>query len=179
MAFWNLFGFDMARQGSTCSYIFQSFSYSFRVWNSEVIQVFYKLKMRAAQVRTHCLPSDNIRQVTSREFQFQSVSSFLLKEQDGSASFAGMPTPLLDPTKKEFEPSAWKRSTKSVHDGPCHILPSILQILHILLILSYSFCFPHPPLILRFHDAKKELLSAERNILRELGFEAQGNSQRS
>jgi hypothetical protein len=58
-------------------------------------------------------------------------------------------------------------------------LPSILQILHILLILSYSFCFPHPPLILRFHDAKKELLSAERNILRELGFEAQGNSQRS
>lgn len=59
----------------------------------DVIQVFYKLKMREAQ------------------------------EQDGSASFAGMPTPLLDPTKKEF------------------------------------------------HDAKKELLSAERNILRELGFE--------
>ncbi|CAK8994679.1 unnamed protein product [Durusdinium trenchii] len=59
----------------------------------EVIQVFYRLKMREVE------------------------------EEDGSASYAGKPTPLLDPTKKEF------------------------------------------------HDAKKELLSAERNILRELGFE--------
>eukprot|EP00434_Breviolum_minutum_P034925 symbB.v1.2.030916.t1/scaffold3532.1/size54609/2 len=60
----------------------------------DVIQVFYKLKMREAQ------------------------------EEDGSGpSFAGKPTPVLDVSAKEF------------------------------------------------HNAKKELLSAERNILRELGFE--------
>ncbi|CAJ1415514.1 unnamed protein product [Effrenium voratum] len=59
----------------------------------EVIQVFYRLRMRE------------------------------LKEEDGSFSYEGKPTPQLDPTKKEYA------------------------------------------------DAKKELLSAERNILRELGFE--------
>ena len=90
------------------------------MWNGEVIQVFYKLKMRETQVRTHCLHVFAVKehQISAekslKNYSFKCFDRFtvsLLQEQDGSASFAGMPTPLLDPTKKEFEASAWRVST--------------------------------------------------------------------